>query len=69
MVVSTYKSEDRKVALNFSSGMPAELADALARGRLRKTATSDVSGLDPAICWQAMQSRDRRFDGGFSPEC
>jgi AraC family transcriptional regulator, regulatory protein of adaptative response / DNA-3-methyladenine glycosylase II len=65
MAVSTYKSEDHKVALNFSSGMPAELADALARGRLRKTATNDVSGLDPAICWQAMQSRDRRFDGRF----
>src|SRR5271155_2443771 len=29
------------------------------------SATNGDGGLEPDICWQAMRSRDRRFDGRF----
>jgi AraC family transcriptional regulator of adaptative response / DNA-3-methyladenine glycosylase II len=39
--------------------------EALARGRARPETVSEASGLHPAICWQALCSRDPRFDGRF----
>lgn len=62
--VSRYKSVDPKVAMNASS-IPAELADSLARGRIKQSTSDESSALDPAICWQAIYSRDQRFDGRF----
>lgn len=53
-----------RFAMHTASAIPADLADALARGR-RQEASDEASELDPAICWQAIRSRDRRFDGRF----
>jgi AraC family transcriptional regulator, regulatory protein of adaptative response / DNA-3-methyladenine glycosylase II len=63
--VSSRKFVDPKVAINTASSIASELADALARGRIRQDDSDEVSELDPAICWQAIYSRDRRFDGRF----
>jgi AraC family transcriptional regulator of adaptative response / DNA-3-methyladenine glycosylase II len=41
------------------------LADALARARIKQSTPDEAFELDPAICWQAIYSRDRRFDGRF----
>jgi AraC family transcriptional regulator, regulatory protein of adaptative response / DNA-3-methyladenine glycosylase II len=57
--------DDRKIAVNAFSRIPSELTEALARGRLRRVAADNPSELDPATCWQAIYSRDRRFDGRF----
>jgi len=57
--------DDRKIAVNASSPIPPELAEALARGCLRRVVADNLSELDPATCWQAMYTRDRRFDGRF----
>jgi AraC family transcriptional regulator, regulatory protein of adaptative response / methylated-DNA-[protein]-cysteine methyltransferase len=57
--------DDRKIAVNDSSPIPPELAEALARGPLKRIATDNLSALDPVTCWQAIYSRDRRFDGRF----
>ena len=63
--VSRYKSVDRNVPVNAASSIPTALADALARGRIKQGASGEASELDPAICWRAIHSRDRRFDGRF----
>ena len=63
--VSRSKSLDLGVAVNSVSSVAAELADALARGRIRQGASDETSELDPTICWQAIHSRDPRFDGRF----
>lgn len=63
--VSRSKFDEPKVAGNSVSSMAADLADALARGRIRQGAPDETSELDPTICWQAIYSRDRRFDGRF----
>lgn len=63
--VSRHKSLDAKVAVNAVSLIPAELAEALARGRRKQGDADEASDLDPAICWQAIRSRDPRFDGRF----
>ena len=54
-----------RFAMRTSTAIPEDLADALARGRLRLETSDEASELDPAICWQAIRSRDRRFDGRF----
>src|SRR5215469_8659389 len=63
---STYESDDRKLTVS-SSRICAELAEALTRGRFKREAIDEASelDLDPAICWQALNSRDQRFDGRF----
>jgi AraC family transcriptional regulator of adaptative response / DNA-3-methyladenine glycosylase II len=61
--VSKHKVLATNVAVD--AAMPAELADALARGRLKQDDRDEASELNPAICWQAIRSRDRRFDGRF----
>lgn len=63
--VSKHKFLANNVAIDAASSIPAELADALARGRLKQDDSNEASELDPAICWQAIRSRDRRFDGRF----
>ena len=60
--VSRHEFLDTKVA---ASSFPAKLAEALARGRLKQDDSAEASDLDPAICWQAIRSRDPRFDGRF----
>ena len=57
--------DDRTIAVNASSRIPSELTEALARGRLRTVGADNLSDLDPGTCWQAINSRDRRFDGRF----
>ena len=62
---SRFKSVDRKVPINSESSIPIDLADALARARTKQSPQDEALELDPAICWQAIYSRDRRFDGRF----
>ena len=63
--ISRHKFLDNKLADDASSSIAAELADALARGRFKQGDSDEAPELDPAICWQAIRSRDSRFDGRF----
>ena len=63
--VSKHKFLANNVAIDAAFSIPAELADALARGHLKQGDSNEASELDPATCWQAIRSRDRRFDGRF----
>lgn len=65
MAAVTRFNSETKDAVDSASSIPTELINALARGRPKQGATEEVSDLDPAICWQAIYSRDPRFDGRF----
>jgi AraC family transcriptional regulator of adaptative response / DNA-3-methyladenine glycosylase II len=63
--VAKYKSVDHHVPVNNASSITTDLTDAGARGRSKQGGSDEASELDPAICWRAIHSRDRRFDGRF----
>ena len=62
---SRFKSVDCKVPVNSEPSIPIDLADALSDARTKQSTQDEAFELDPAICWQAIYSRDRRFDGRF----
>ncbi len=62
---SRHKAPDSKAVINSGYTLPTEVMEALARGRVREEPVAEAFGLDPAICWQALRSRDPRFDGRF----
>ena len=62
---SRFKSVDPKVPINSGTVIPINLADAPEHARTKQSTQGEALELDPAICWQAIYSRDRRFDGRF----
>jgi AraC family transcriptional regulator, regulatory protein of adaptative response / DNA-3-methyladenine glycosylase II len=59
----TAASRDKSVGP--ASAISHDLAEALDRGRNVEVVSGETSELDTAICWQAIHSRDPRFDGRF----
>jgi len=56
----------RETASNANSSSAISVQHPYSRKVIGRNFTSEASqSLDPAICWQAMYSRDQRFDGRF----